>query len=194
MEARDERLLVGAELKCRIFEIIGVKIGISLDEVLLLLIVHLANDQVGSFLIDSDLSFNDPVVNQANERTKALVIHAGKFDHLVSNNFILLLNHKWLFLFRLAFLRICKLVFLFERPAFLNIIDEIDEWCLDLVLYLVLVVDFDFLMMAALLTSKLINVDTTLILLNVKGGLLLHLEKEPIDVHKSRQIVGSRVN
>jgi hypothetical protein len=51
-----------------------------LDSVLLWvwIFIHLSKDQISTFLIDSDLSLNNHVINESDEGSQAVVVSLGK--------------------------------------------------------------------------------------------------------------------
>lgn len=56
----------------------------GLDRVLLLFIIHFRQNHVGGLLVNSDLCFNNHIVNKANKCAQMIVVKLGKFKNSIS--------------------------------------------------------------------------------------------------------------
>ena len=57
---------------------IRVERNLSVNKVLLVGVVHLRQDKLSTFLVDADLCLNHSVIDEADESSNALVVHACK--------------------------------------------------------------------------------------------------------------------
>ena len=89
----------------------GVKLDPSGDSVLLCFILHFTEDELSRFLVDSDLSFDHTIVNEADESTETLVVVSSKMEDLIFEVALFLLQNNRFLLLSLAFLRVLKVFF-----------------------------------------------------------------------------------
>ena len=78
----------------------------GLDAVLFRVLGHLREDEVGTLLVDSDLGFDDHVVDEPDEGAEAVVVSFGELQHSIFEGVLLLLEHHRLVLGGLAHLRV----------------------------------------------------------------------------------------
>ena len=81
-------------LKCH--SSVGVKLDCSLNanlRLFFLILAHLSQDQVGTFLVDFHLSLNDHVIDQSDESSQTVVVPLGKLEYSVFEFSLLLQKH-----------------------------------------------------------------------------------------------------
>ena len=88
LELVDKGVHIGVELDL----IVVIEIYQRLDRVLLCVVVHLFEDEIGRLLIDANLCLHDSVVNQADEGAKRFVVLAGKSENLILQVLFLFLS------------------------------------------------------------------------------------------------------
>ena len=136
------------------------------------------------------MRLNYSVVNQANEGSNVLVVHACEAKDLVLQVLLLLLQHDGLLLLGLAFLGVLQVLLFAEGAALFDVVDQDSQAILNIVLNLLFVEALHMLVVAPLVRDELVDWDL-LLFWNLEGGLALHLEEESVDLHVLWQEVWS---
>ena len=72
--------------------VVVVEVYQRLDRILLSIVVHLFEDEIGRLLIDTNLRFHNSVVNQTDEGAKRFVVLAGEAQNLIFQVLFLFLS------------------------------------------------------------------------------------------------------
>lgn len=164
---------------------IGSETDNSVDTVLLLLFVHLVEDQVSALLVDDDLRLDNHVVDEADESTETLVISASELQHSVFERILLLHEHHGFVLGSLTHLCMLKIFLFLERTRLAHTFHESVETLRDDVVNFGAVMALDIaISLALLLRDELRHVHHLGCGWNAEGLLGLHLEQVLADVEE----------
>lgn len=179
LELRQELVFGWSEGHSLLFGVEGDRSG---NTVLLVLVFHLTQDELSTILINFDLSFNNHIVDESNKSTQTLVVLLSKLKHSVLKLILLLLKNHGLVLSSLPHLIVLEVFLLSERSGLSDDGDELSQLLvLDLLRSLVVVL-LGVVSLSLLLFHEVFQVEELGVLWGLECFVLLHVEKDLVDV------------